>query len=94
MRPPPSPSPIPSDAILLSEMSRLLGVAPCSCWRWAVRDGLLTAWRIGGRWRVSRADALALVKTNRPRPEVQAQADRQAELLEVDRELREGGVRR
>lgn len=94
MRPPPSPSPVPPDAILLSEAADLLGLAVCSVWR-RLRDGSVRAWRVGnGRWRVSRAEVLALIEMNSPRPEVLARADRERELAEVDRELREGGVRR
>jgi excisionase family DNA binding protein len=94
MRPPPSASPIPPDAILLSEAAELLGLAVCSVWR-RLRDGSVRAWRVGnGRWRVSRAEVLAMVSCNSPRPEVVARADRERELAEVDAVLRAEGVRR
>jgi hypothetical protein len=85
---------LPADAITLAEMGRLLGVAPCSCWRWAVRDGMIRAWRIGGRWRVSKAEALALVSCNDPAPEALGRAELAERERETDRVLRSERVRR
>jgi hypothetical protein len=85
---------LPEDAITLAEMGRLLGVAPCSCWRWAVRDGVIRAWRIGGRWRVSKSEALGLISCNDPAPEALGRAELADRAEETDRILRENGVRR
>jgi excisionase family DNA binding protein len=94
MRPPPSPSPIPPDAILLSEAAELLGLAVCSVWR-RLRDGSVRAWRVGnGRWRVSRAEVLALVTMNAPAPEALGRAELAARAEETDRVLRAEKVRR
>jgi excisionase family DNA binding protein len=90
----PTTDPLPDDAITTAAAARLLHVAPCTLWRWAVRDGRLRAWRVGKRWRFSRAEVLALVRHNEPRPEVQARAERAKELAEVDAVLRAAGVRR
>lgn len=84
---------LPDDVISLPQMAQLLGISPSSAWRW-MRAGLVRAWRIGVRWRVSRAEVLALISCNEPRPEVAARAEREAELQETDRILREAGVRR
>lgn len=88
-----TPLALPDDAISLSEAARLLGVAPCSVWRWAVRDGRLRAWRVGARWRLSRAEVLGLVRANTPRPEVRELAEAQARTAESLRVLAEEGVR-
>jgi enoyl-CoA hydratase/carnithine racemase len=85
---------LPEDPISLSEMGRLLGVAPCSAWRWAVRDGRVRAWRVGSRWRVSKAEALGLVSCNAPAPEALGRAELTARALETDAVLRREGVRR
>jgi hypothetical protein len=85
---------MPEDVIPLADAARLLTVAPCTLWR-RLRDGRLRGWRLaGGRWKVSRGEALSLVTMNAPRPEVVARADRARELEEVDRILRREGVRR
>jgi excisionase family DNA binding protein len=85
---------LPEDAIGITEAAALLGLAQCSTWR-RIRDGVLRGWRVGkGRWRLSRSEVLALIETNSPRPEVRQRADRERELAEVDRVLREAGVRR
>lgn len=85
--------PLPDDLVGIAEAARLLRLSPSSMWR-RVRDGLIRAWRAGQRWKVSRAEVLELLTANRVRPEVQARADRAAELAEVDRELRAAGIRR
>lgn len=84
---------LPEDPILLSAAAALLGVAPCSVWRW-VQRGLLRGWRVGCRWRVSRAEALGLVRASEALPEVAGEWATRARLAEVDRELREAGIRR
>jgi hypothetical protein len=86
---------LPADPITLAEMSRLLGVAPCSCWRWAVRDGAVRAWRVGkGPWKVSRAEVLGLVTMNAPAPEAAERAALATLASETDRILRAEKVRR
>jgi hypothetical protein len=90
----PTPT-LPEDAITLAEMGRLLGVAPCSCWRWVVRDGRVRAWRVGrGPWRVSRGEVMSLISCNDPAPEALGRAELAERAEETDRVLREAGVRR
>jgi excisionase family DNA binding protein len=94
MRPPPSPSPIPPDAVTVGQAAELLHCAPCSVWR-RIKAGVVRGWRVGwGKWLLSRAEVLALVQCNSPRPEVQERADARARLAEVDEILRREGVRR
>jgi hypothetical protein len=91
---PPTPT-LPADAITLAEMGRLLGVAPCSCWRWAVRDGRVRAWRVGrGPWRVSRGEVISLISCNEPAPEALGRAELAERERETDRILRAEKVRR
>lgn len=58
--------------------------------------GKLPAFRVGGRLRVSRADALAFVEPVEVQevPRVRTRREHEAHLAEVDRVLREAGVRR
>jgi excisionase family DNA binding protein len=84
---------LPEDAIGIAAAAQLLGVAPCSVWRW-MNAGRLRGWRVGHRWKLSRGEVLSLISCNGPRPEVVERADRERELAEVDRVLREAGVRR
>ncbi len=59
------PLPLPADLINVSAAARLLGTH-CSCiYRW-IASGKLPAWRIGGRYKLSRAEVVAFPKRSGP----------------------------
>jgi excisionase family DNA binding protein len=90
----PPTTPLPADAIGITEAAALLGLAQCSTWR-RIRDGVLRGWRVGrGRWKLSRAEVLALVTMNDPDPEALGRAELAARERETDAVLRREGVRR
>jgi hypothetical protein len=52
-------------------------------------------WRVGwGKWLLSRAEVLSLIRMNDPAPEALGRAELAARAEETDRVLREAGVRR
>ena len=89
-----SESTIPTDLLTPIEAAKLLGTSSRSVRNW-IRFGRLPAFRIGGRLRICRADALAMfqrVKT--PGPMLPTKAESEARARWVDETLKSAGVRR
>ncbi len=95
---------IPSDLIQLPEAATLLGISRQSMLRWCIQ-GKIRAWRVGHRWRVSRADVVALCKpwsiqdaNDRKIAEQAALPMNRREQKErdarIDAELKRAGIRR
>jgi excisionase family DNA binding protein len=94
MRPPPSASPLPADAVTVGQAAELLHCAPCSVWR-RIKAGAVRGWRVGwGKWLLSRAEVLSLIRMNDPAPEALGRAELAARAEETDAVLRREGVRR
>jgi excisionase family DNA binding protein len=51
----------PGDLRTPKQLAKLLDVSVSTIRRW-IRDGTLTGYRLGGRWRASQAEALALYR--------------------------------
>jgi excisionase family DNA binding protein len=60
-----SPMSIPSDLIDVAVVARILQVHVSAVYRWLER-GRIVGYRIGGRWRLSRADVMAFVRRTGP----------------------------
>lgn len=85
---------IPGDLITPIEAGKLLKTSPATIRRWCQR-GTMPAFKVGGRLRISRADALAMLRrVETPGPRIETLAEVEAREAEVDRVLREAGVRR
>ncbi len=92
---------IPDDLIELPDAARLIGVSYQTAHRW-IKTGQLPGYRVGGRYRVSKRDALDLIQpfdANAHQGELAASRPlSRRELAERDREtdrvLRAAGVRR
>lgn len=85
---------IPHDLISPIEAAHLLQTSPDSIRRWC-KSGKLPAYKLVGTLRISRADALALLKrveTKGPLVRTRAEVTAQAEW--VDKTLREAGIRK
>lgn len=97
------PATIPADLIHLAVAAKILGVSRQSVLRWVI-VGRMKGYRIGHRWRVSRADVQAAIQewtvadaNNRIIAEEAARPAMKKELADrekkADRVLRENGVR-
>ncbi len=86
---------IPTDLKSTVEVAKLLGVTPMTIRRW-VAAGTLPAFQLGGRIRVSEADALAMLARVTPDSGLQLETRSQvaAREVETDRVLRKAGVRK
>jgi excisionase family DNA binding protein len=86
---------IPNDLVTPNEAAAALKVSAGSIRRW-VHVGKLPGFRIGGRLRVSLADALAAVQVVQPAggPRPETRSERRRRDAETDRVLRAAGVRR
>ena len=85
----------PADLIGANEAAKLVKVSGDTFRRW-IETGKIAAWKIGTRWRVSRADVEALLVPFNPadvqRPQTRAEiAIREAW---VDATLRKAGIRK
>lgn len=63
--PPDSTPPTPTDLIRVSAAAKILGIHPVTLREW-IHAGKIPGFRIGCRWRLSRADVDAAVKQYRP----------------------------
>lgn len=94
---------VPDDLIPLSEAAALhprsrpgKNVHAVTIYR-KIRRGKLRGWRDDGgtgRWLVSRAEVLALVRLVETTPELEGRADRRRKVRSAQKELEEAGVRR
>ena len=84
----------PDDLIAAKEAAKLLAVSIGTLRRW-IAQGTLPAFRIGGRVRVSRADAQAMVQRVETGGErIETRREKEARDRETDRILRAAGVRK
>jgi excisionase family DNA binding protein len=100
----PEPPELPEDLMTTKEAARLLKTCPQTILRWILK-GKLPGYRIGYRWRVSRAELLAMVRHQTP-AEAQARQAEAKKLLPptkkeladdaawVDAELKRMGIRK
>lgn len=86
-------SDVPNDLIDTTEASKLASVSKATIRRWC-SEGKLPSWRVGGRWRVSRADVIGCVAVYVPVAGVMSVAERRRREREVDAGLRASGVRK
>lgn len=86
---------LPPDLISLPAAAKLIAVHGSTLRRW-IASGKLAAWRVGGCYRVSRQDVLALVKPHEPveGPRPMTMEERRAKDAETDRVLKAAGVRK
>jgi len=85
---------IPDDLITPIEAAKLLGTSSHSIRRW-VNRGTLPAFKVGGRLRISKADALAMIRrVETDRPRLRTRAEVEAEEARVDQILRAARIRR
>lgn len=83
-----------SDLLDCKEAAATLGVSVYTVRRW-IATGDLPAFKLGGRLRVSRGDALAMLKrVDAGGSRLETRAERDARDAETDRVLRAFGVRR
>lgn len=91
----PTPNEPPTDLITPKEVAKLLNVSGGTVRRW-IASSKLPAFRVGGRIKVSKADALAMVSRVQPRagPAIPTRAEVEARAAAVDAVLRRHKVRR
>jgi excisionase family DNA binding protein len=85
----------PNDLIKIAAAAKMLAINPATLREW-IRRGKLAAWRVGARWRVSRADVEAMVSRFNPAdsPAPESLTERRNRDAETDAILRAAGVRR
>ena len=83
----------PRDLIDLNEAAKLLQtpkgrtISTGALARW-VRRKKLRGWRRDGKWHVSRADVLAMIRPYTPEPSVASRSQREREIREAERRVR------
>jgi excisionase family DNA binding protein len=86
---------LPADAIGLKEAGRLINLSSGTIRRW-IKIGKIAGWRVGWKRFVSREDVLAQVEQHQATrgQVVQSKSEKRARDTEVDRVLREVGIRK
>ena len=86
---------LPPDAIKAKPAAKLIGVSAWTIRRW-VMIGRLAGFRVGSQLFVSTEDVLAQVERVEPLkgPALETKAEKRAKDAEVDKVLREAGIRR
>lgn len=85
---------VPHDLVGPLDAAILLGVSSASIRRW-VHDGKMPGFKVGGRLRVSKADALAMLqRVAAPGPRLQTRAEVMERERITDETLRRAGIRK
>ena len=86
---------IPTDLLDTLSAAKLLQCDRATITRW-IFTGKLPAFRVGGRWRISRADVLSMIERYKPQdvPMPRTRAEVEAEAAHVDAVLRSVGIRK